>query len=80
MDWGILVGNSACKGDPSAQTHGVRLGAAGGLALPVADLLYGLVLVITFLIPFVSWRGRWFRVRRWSGRLDRELGVTDQAA
>ena len=52
--------------------HGVKLGG-WCLLLPLADVLYGVVLLVTLLVPVVHWRGRWFRVRWWSGRILREL-------
>ena len=53
--------------------HGVSLGA-WCLLLPVAEVVYTAVQLITFLLPYVYWRGRWFRAHRWSGRIHREIG------
>lgn len=52
--------------------HGVGLGA-WCLARAAADILYLMVLLTTLLVPFVYWRGRWFRTRWGSGRILREI-------
>jgi len=57
--------------------HGVRLGV-WCLGRIVADAVSVFVMLLTLLVPYVFWRGRWFRVRWGSGRILREVGKTKQ--
>lgn len=52
--------------------RGARVGWAT-LLRPLADLLFFTLSVTATVLPFVRWRGRWYRVG-WNGRIVKELG------